>query len=76
MRYFEHMYFLHVNDALPKGFWFGQERSIQEMLGPPGSREAWSKNRAVFSLEFQTFVDALPQQNFESVLHPGASLAP
>lgn len=71
MRYFEHMYRLHRSDALPPGFWQGQEKSIQDHLSDRGSREAWEFNMHGFSVEFQQFVTTLPPGHSWSVAQPG-----
>lgn len=69
MRFFENTWFLHINDALAPGAWYGQERGMQEMLSAPGSQEAWALNRNLFSKAFVAFVDRLPPQDFEVVIN-------
>lgn len=61
MRYFEHMYFLHRDDALPEGFWEGQAQSAQELLRDRGFREVWDLNEHMFSSEFRRFVAGVPK---------------
>jgi hypothetical protein len=69
MRFFENTWFLHANDALAPGAWYGQQRGIQEMLSAPGSQEAWALNRNLFSKAFVAFVDELPAQDFDVVIN-------
>lgn len=71
MRYFEHMYFLHRDDALPAGFWDGQAHAAQDFVADKGSGAAWELNKHMFSLEFRRFVDGLPRDRSGSILTRG-----
>jgi hypothetical protein len=76
MRFIEHQYLLHINNALPDGVWDTHERNIQEfMASGPATRDAWEANKPAFLPGFQDLVASLPDDDNYSILSPGQSLS-
>lgn len=69
MRFIEHQFLLHINNALPAGVWDTHERNIQEfMASGPATREAWGLNKPAFIPAFRELVASLPNDADYAIL--------
>jgi len=60
IRHFENIHYQYLSGAIDHDVWDGWSSRILGVLGKPGVKAWWDSQKAVFSNDFQAFIDEAP----------------
>lgn len=60
IRHFENIHYQYISGAIDHDVWDGWSSRILGVLGKPGVKAWWDSQKAVFSSDFQAFIDEAP----------------